>query len=138
MELLFVMLKHMGRTRSRPTRRDCWTSTRCSSLVLRTTRSGCGSVRLGGILACLVLLYMTTGPVILHVAFGLCFATVAAYTLVKGQLAASSTERLVWYFCTGATAFLFLYWSFNYVFRPPKNQNTQGCGGVQFIHHEEL
>ena len=91
-----------------------------------------------GILACLVLLYMTTGPVILHVACGLGFAAVAAYTLVKGQLAASSTERLAWYFCTGATAFLFLYWSFNYVFRPPKNQNTQGCGGVQFIHHEEL
>ena len=91
-----------------------------------------------GILTCLVLLYLTVGNLMVHVFVGIFFTVVAAYTVVRGQTCETTTGKMAWYFCTGCTAFLFIYWSFTWVFRTPKNQNTVGCGGVKFIHHEEL
>ena len=91
-----------------------------------------------GILGCIMLLYLTVGKLMLHIGIGIFFTVVAAWTVVQGQTSERTTEKMLWYLGTGCTAFLFIYWSFTWVFRPPKNQDTVGCGGVQFIHHEEL
>merc|ERR1719310_167400 len=88
-----------------------------------------------GVITCVVLLFLLSGMVMLYVCLGLCFCIAGAYTVVRGQAAENTTEKYLWYLATGLTAFLFLYWSLNYVFRAPRNQNTVGCGGVQFIHH---
>ena len=91
-----------------------------------------------GMLLCLVLLVGTAGFVVLHVFIGIGFTVWAAYTVVRGQDAETTTEKILWFTGTGFTAFLFLYWSFTMVFRPPKNQGTVGCGGVQFINTDEM
>ena len=91
-----------------------------------------------GIIFCLALLVATAGKVMMYVAIGVLFSTVGAYTIVRGQAAEVTTEKILWFVGTGFTVFLFTYWAFTFVFRPPKNQNSVGCGGVQFIHHEEL
>ena len=91
-----------------------------------------------GILLCFGLLVVTAGKVMAYVCIGVLFSTVAAYTVVRGQTAEVTTEKILWFVATGFTVFLFIYWAFTFVFRPPKNQNSVGCGGVQFIHHEEL
>ena len=57
-----------------------------------------------GIGFCLVLLYLTAGKVMMHVAVGIFFAFVAAGTIVKGQLAERTIEKLLWYIATGMTA----------------------------------
>ena len=91
-----------------------------------------------GILACLVMLYLTVGRLMLHVGIGLFFTAVAAYTVVQGQTSEKTAVKMLWYLGTGCTAFLFIYWSFTWVFRTPKNQDTVGCGGVKFINHDEM
>jgi hypothetical protein len=91
-----------------------------------------------GMIFCVVMLGITAGSVMMHVVIGIAFTVWAAYTVVRGQTAVTTTEKMLWFMATGFTAFLFLYWSFTFVFRPPKNQNSVGCGGVQFIHKEEL
>ena len=91
-----------------------------------------------GILACLVMLYLTVGKLMLHVGIGIFFTAVAAYTLVRGQTSETTTGKMLWYLGTGCTAFLFIYWSFTWVFRTPKNTDTVGCGGVKFINHDEM
>tara|TARA_B110001452_G_scaffold13812_1_gene11383 strand:- start:1160 stop:1552 length:393 start_codon:yes stop_codon:yes gene_type:complete len=91
-----------------------------------------------GILLCFGLLVVMAGKVMAYVCIGVLFSTVAAYTVVRGQTAEVTTEKILWFVATGFTVFLFIYWAFTFVFRPPKNQDSVGCGGVQFIHHEEL
>ena len=91
-----------------------------------------------GILACLVMLYLTVGKLMLHVGIGIFFTAVAAYTVVRGQTSETTTGKMLWYLGTGCTAFLFIYWSFTWVFRTPKNTDTVGCGGVKFINHDEM
>jgi ribose/xylose/arabinose/galactoside ABC-type transport system permease subunit len=91
-----------------------------------------------GILACLVMLYLTVGKLMLHVGIGIFFTAVAAYTVVQGQTSETTTGKMLWYLGTGCTAFLFIYWSFTWVFRTPRNQDTVGCGGVKFINHDEM
>ena len=87
---------------------------------------------------CFGLLVFLTGHLLFYVACGLFFMGTMAYTLLQGQSAERPAKKLAWFVCTGVVFFLFSYWALQVVFRPPKNQNTQGCGGVQFIHHEEL
>ena len=91
-----------------------------------------------GIILCFALLVVTAGKVMIYVAIGVLFSAAAAYTVVRGQMAEVTTEKILWFVATGFTVFLFIYWAFTFVFRPPKNNNTVGCGGVEFIHHEEL
>ena len=91
-----------------------------------------------GMLGCLVMLYLIVGKLMLHVGIGIFFTAVAAYTVVQGHTSETTTGKMLWYLGTGCTAFLFIYWSFTHVFRPPKNQDTVGCGGVQFINHDEM
>lgn len=91
-----------------------------------------------GMLACLVMLYLIVGKLMLHVGIGIFFTAVAAYTVVQAHTSETTTGKMLWYLGTGCTAFLFIYWSFTHVFRPPKNQDTVGCGGVQFINHDEM
>ena len=91
-----------------------------------------------GMLGCLVMLYLIVGKLMLHVGIGIFFTAVAAYTVVQGHTSETTTGKMLWYLGTGCTAFLFIYWSFTHVFRPPKNQDTVGCGGVQFINHDDL
>ena len=81
----------------------------------------------GGLLVAMI------GQILFYIACGLFFMGVAAYTLVQGQMAESRRIKLAWFMCTGITFFLFSYWAFQVVFRPPQVKTSIGCGGVKFV-----
>ena len=101
-----------------------------ATLTLFEIALGCGS------LGCCWVLYRTAFAAVVHILSGFFFMGVAAWTLVKGQVARRPVERAGWYIATGATFFLFLYWALTVVFRAPVIPQGVGCGGVKFIHED--
>lgn len=87
-----------------------------------------------GMVICVGLLIGTLQMMFVHIVCGVLFMSVAAYTLLMGQEAASLRARLGWFVCTGAVLFLFTYWAMQVVFRAPKVPTTMGCGGVKFVN----
>lgn len=88
---------------------------------------------LGAAAICAGLLIAIAGHVVFYIFCGLTFMGVAAYTLLRGQMARQRKFKLAWFMATSAVLLLFGYWAMQVVFRPPKMKTDIGCGGVKFV-----